>query len=211
MGGFDALGEIRAGKSLRGGSEQDRMAACSELLAALLRGRPTLPASRGDATKSFDDVPLAVRLPLFSCPFRECRFATDGRAEFLTHLVSGCHAAAVEITCGEFLGRVRALDFVHNAISVRERKQIPRIGMATTRRALRALATTYNDESIQALACFICGCIYTTFEGPKPPPDEDGVQRVSGHCDITMASSSWLRGLERHHPGSLLNNCSYEL
>ena len=113
------------------------------------------------------------------------------------------HAASSLVACEPSI--------LYTTLSLCARKQIPRIGMATTRRALRALVTTYNDESIQALACFICGCTYTTFEGPAPPPDEDGVQRVSGHCEISIKNLSWFRELERHHPGSLLNNCSCEL
>ena len=57
--------------------------------------------------------------------------------------------------------------FVQRAMSTIERQPIPRIGMATTRRALRLLTTVYNDEAINAWVCFVCGEIHSAMHGPE--------------------------------------------
>ena len=48
---------------------------CSQKLSEHIRVRPTLPASIENYEKSFTDVETAIRLPLFSCPFRGCAYA----------------------------------------------------------------------------------------------------------------------------------------
>ena len=52
-------------------TEQDVWSRESKKLSAYLRERPTLPASSEDPQISFDSVDTAIRLPLFSCPFRK--------------------------------------------------------------------------------------------------------------------------------------------
>ena len=112
-----------------------------------------------------------MRLPLFSCPFRGCAYATDDRAAFLRHLASPAenlgHYALVKNLCGHHFSIASSLDFVYSAISIIERRQIPCIGMATTRRALRQLTKVYNDDAIKALVCFVCGEIHCTMRGPE--------------------------------------------
>ena len=145
---------------------------------------------------------IAIRLPLFSCPFRGCVYATDDRSSFLDHLVSNYHYALVSKLCSRFFAIAPPLDFVHNAISIIERGQIPCIGMATTRRALRRLTQVYNDKEVKALVCFLCGEIHTTIHGPEPLKEELSIEYIN---------RDWFRSVEARHPGSLLNNCSYEL
>ena len=74
--------------------------------------------------------------------------------------------------CGRHFSIARPLDFVYSAMSIIERRQIPCIGMATTRRALRHLTHVYNDEAVKALVCFVCGGIHTTLRGPQPFEDD---------------------------------------
>ena len=144
--------------------EQDEWAICSKLLSDHMRDRPTLPASWDDASVSFEDVALAIRLPLYSCPFSRCVFATDARVCYLKHLVDydSPHLELIPNVCGTPQHKT-PLDFVYNAMSMKERNKIPLIGPATTRRALRTLIRRYNDETIAALVCFSCGQIKTTF------------------------------------------------
>ena len=148
------------------------MMLCSHELAKYLRTRPTLPASTEDSEISFADVETAIRLPLFSCPVRGCAFANDKRAAFLRHIAAPAeadgHFALVKNLCGHHFPIASPLDFVNIAMSIIERRQIPCIGMATTRRALRHLTTVYNDEAIKALVCFVCGEIHRTMRGPEP-------------------------------------------
>ena len=188
------------------------MMQCSEELAKHLRGRPTLPASTENSAVSFADVDIAMRLPLFSCPFRGCAYGTDERAAFLRHLASPTevdgHYALVKDLCGQHFSKASPLDFVYNAMSVIERRQIPCIGMATTRRALRHLTTVYNDEAIKALVCFVCGEIHCTMRGPEPFEEES---TQCAQSSIEYMGRDWFRAIEARHPGSLLNNCSYEL
>ena len=80
--------------------------------------------------------------------------------------------------------------------------------MATTRRALRHLTKVYNDDTVKALICFVCGEIHCTIPSPKPLEEND-----THHVDrcIRYLNRRWFQDLEWTHPGSLLNNCSYEL
>ena len=193
--------------------ERDQLMRCSRELATHMRARPTLPASTSDCEQSFDDVESAIRLPLFSCPFRSCTYATDERAAFLSHLASASetstsHYNLVSKICSRFFSIASPLHFVYNAISTIERQQIPLIGMATTRRALRQLTKVYNDESTKALVCFVCGEIHCTMRGPEPFEAESPGHAITA---ISYRNLAWFRYVESTFPGSLLNNCSYEL
>ena len=152
--------------------ERDQLLECSQQLSVHLRERPTLPANADNNEVSFADVETAIRLPFFSCPFRGCAYATDDRAVFLRHLASPTerdgHYMLVRNICGQHFSLAPPLDFVYSAISIIERRQIPCIGMATTRRALRQLTKVYNNDTIKALVCFVCGEIHCTMRGPKP-------------------------------------------
>ena len=154
-------------------SEQDEWMHCARRIAMLLRSRPTLPASWEDTSKSFTQVEAAVRLPLYSCPFKRCVFATNNGDEFLQHLASEAPTSPpfhkLKAICEQHRHVARPLDFIYLALATIEREQVPLIGMATTRRALRELTTRYNDTEVQALTCFVCGCIHTTTNGPEHP------------------------------------------
>ena len=53
-------------------TEQDDLKQRAEKLAVHLRSRPTLPARYDKPSESFQDVSSGVRLPLYSCPFKNC-------------------------------------------------------------------------------------------------------------------------------------------
>ena len=82
--------------------------------------------------------------------------------------------------------------------------------MAATRRALRALTMVFNDEKVKALVCFVCGQIHTTV-GSSVPEDCKDESSSGSHGAIRYFGLAFLRWLESTCPGTLLNNCSYEL
>ena len=165
---------------------------CRRLAQELLRDRPTLPPDLDDPRMSLRDVSVAIRLPCFSCPFKDCLFCTDDRADFMLH-VGGMqdgspHWADIQRVCGT-APHMRAIDWVGGAIACVERANFPRVGPATTRRALRRLTQVYSEDSIRALACFCCGQLRTTWAGP---PDIDyvaGLQR-DGEAEIKYCGLS---------------------
>ena len=199
-------------------TEQDIWDLCARRLAEHLRPRPTLPENIANRSAPALDVTIAVELPLYSCPFRGCTDCWDDRLEFLRHIGSckGPHHEVIKETCDECFDFATALDFVYLAMSLQERDRIPAIGMATTRRALRTLTTRYNDQSIKALVCFVCGCIHTTLQGyeswrfqPENASRED--EQIGARRDIELCDSAFFTNAEQARPGTLLNNCSYEL
>ena len=161
---FEALATANPPKQ----TEQDAWNDAARRLSAFLRKRPTLPADAVNPFDSFSHLQLAIRLPLYSCPFLGCTFCTDTRLEFLRHLGSrnGPHSRDIDPLCRRFFSVASPLDFVYLAMAVIERDQVPAVGMATTRRSLRTLTTTYNDNSIQSLVCFVCASMFCTFAGP---------------------------------------------
>ena len=104
------------------------------------------------------------------------------------------------------------LDYVYGAVASAERERWPRLGLSTTRRALNGLCERYNDEKIQCLACFICCQLRTTMEG-FPAVDLEKPATTEPKCtkEISMRSPDDLEELQRDRPGSLLNNCGYDL
>ena len=208
----DACWEVQAEATAVADTEQDRIEECCKDLSRHLRERPTLPANSWDPNVSFKDVDQAVRLPLFSCPFKGCIFNTDQRLEFLRHVghQTGPHYKTITDKCKKFFEIGKPLDFVYQAMALKERDQIPCIGMATTRRALRTLTTVFNDKTIKSLSCFVCARIFTTLSGPSGiVHDKDDIVRP--RTDIEFVTKEWLQETERQNPGTLLNNCSFEL
>ena len=199
-------------------SEEDAWDQCARRLATFLRPRPTLPAHADDTTQSFTNVKVPIRLPLYACPFKGCTYSTDDEVSFDRHIGSrkgkDPHHKTIADACGQYLDLFDSKDFVHRAVSLVEQAQVPLIGPATTRRALRQLAARYNDETIKAVCCFVCGQLHTTFEGPLPAEQHDSngiASRPFPQRTIRFVDKAWLSSLEASHPGSLLNNCSYEL
>ena len=65
--------EVRARDQVDEPTEQDDWRQrCERLAQELLRDRPTLPPDWIDSKISLRDVSVAIRLPCFSCPFKEC-------------------------------------------------------------------------------------------------------------------------------------------
>ena len=194
-------------------TEQDELKQCAEKLAVHLRSRPTLPARYDNPSESFQDVSSGIRLPLYSCPFKNCVFHSDHRIAFLKHLSadepSSPHRKILRETCGQWLHNMTSLDFVYKAVSILEQKQIPLIGLCTTRRALRQLTTRFNDGRIKSISCFACGQIHTTACGPEHI--NRGTGESEHYSSIDFRTRIWLNEIEAKHPGTLLNNISFDL
>ena len=103
--------------------------------------------------------------------------------------------------------------YVSEAIAVAERERWPLLGLSVTRRSLNILAKRYNDEQIQCLTCFICAQQRTTCAG-YPVVDltnDQANQSLPCHAEIRYYTQADFSAVETDFPGTLLNNCSYEL
>ena len=202
-----------ANKSRNHQTEQDIHAQCAKKLAEHLRNRPTLPACPINPKNSFTEVDLAIRLPLYSCPFKMCTFGTDNKREFLLHVGSraGKHIKTIKQCCAPKFRDFHPIEWVSEAVATIERNNFPCIGLATTRRALRTLTKVYNDESIKAVACFSCGCLYTTLQGPEAIDWDREETLLPPIRDIFYLDAKYLRKIELERKGTLLNNLAFEL
>ena len=149
------------------------LARCAELR-KYLRRRATLPLNRDGSVMTVEDVQSGMGLPSYSCPFSNqgtaaCIFHTCDRTLFLHHIAGGIrdmtHAGLIREVCKTDFPWITSLDYVQEAMSAAEREGWPRVGLATTRRALNVLASRYIDDKIQCLVCFICGQLRTTCAG----------------------------------------------
>ena len=192
--------------------EADQWLACAQRLATHLRDRPTMPASKECPEVSWAPGDLSARLSRYACPFKSCLFATDSRVEFLRHVGSdrSPHSSVIHGICSKFLAWFTPLDFVHFAASTLERDRIPVVGPATTRRSLRTLKSRFCDSKVRALICFVCGQIHSTAAGPDCLDRGTGEVR-NGRRDIAYHNRNWLLKCEAECPGTLVNNCGYEL
>ena len=145
---------------------------------------------------------------------KKCLFHTEDRCEFLLHVggVNSPHRVDIEQSGGPpDTPHMRRIDYVAGAVSVQERRQWPRLGLSITRRTLRGVARALTDGSTQCLVCFVCGEQRTTLTGPEHPDFEEVNLVPKQRRNIEYCSVAYFRSLERTHPHSLLNNCSYLL
>ena len=104
------------------------------------------------------------------------------------------------------------LDYVGGAMACAERERWPKLGLSTTRRALNQLGLRYNDSKMKCLSCFICCQLRTTCEGyASVNLDSQNLNESSSNAEIRYRSSVSFCKMEEKHPGTLLNNCSYDL
>jgi hypothetical protein len=94
------------------------------------------------------------------------------------------------------------LDYVYGAVAVKERERWPDAGFAVARRSLRHVAARYNDQSIRCIACFVCGSQEITVDDFDGNEDKKPIQHVG---------KAFFEKAENSCPGTLLNNCSYDL
>jgi len=69
-------------------------------------------------------------------------------------------------------------DVYKEALAVQERRAVPAVGPAVDRRAFEATLERYNDDSIQALICFVCARIC--------------LKTGASHSEIEYCAGSWL-------------------
>ena len=159
-------------------TEQDLWQTCAKQLSTHLRDRPILPASWHSEAKSVREVNIALKLPLYSCPFTGCDLSCDDRCLFLKHFDgnanSAPHAALISSICDDGHPQAKHSDWVSLAVTLVEREQFLRTGMAVTRRSLRCLAQRFNDANIKALICFACGQVHSSMTGPEHLVSKNG-------------------------------------
>ena len=188
---------------------------CVELR-TYMRMRPCLPLKQDGTEMTSEDLSTGVQLPLYACPFKNCVYVSNDRVQFLHHVAGGVkdprHRACIESICGTNLTWMTRLDYVNGAVAKAERERWPLLGLSTTRRALNTLCKRYNDKTVLCGACLICGQIRTTCEGYPPIAlESNDVTQDRVSKEFAWHSLEWLRHLEKNCPGTLLNNCSYEL
>lgn len=185
-------------------------------LRRFMRQRPCLPCNRDGSAMSYNDVCSGIRLPLYSCPYIGCSFCTDDRCIFLHHVAGGVsdttHLDIFEKILTEELDWIGRLDYVYGAAAVAERERWPRIGLSTTRRALNMVCQRYNDDTIKCLACFVCAQLRTTVSGYPHIDLSEAVQNDKFcNTEVEWRGAGAFDKLEADRPGTLLNNCSYDL
>ena len=196
--------------------EQDMIRQRCARLRGQMRLRPCLPSKNGEEVLSSEELSAGVQLPLYSCPWRGCTFATNDRALFLHHVAGGVsdpiHKDALQLICQEDLPWMTFLDYVYGAVAIAERERWPLLGLSVTRRSLNLLCQRFNDATTQCLACFVCGQLRTTCTG-YPEVDLNTPVDHAGHgiAEIRARDIDWFAAVEKKCPGTLLNNCSYEL
>ena len=165
---------------------------------------------------SYADVCSGTKLPIYSCPYQNCSFRCEDRCLFLHHVAGGrsdsTHREMLDGVLKVDLPWMNRLDYVYGAVAVAERERWPRIGLSTTRRALNVLCQRYNDESTQCLACFVCAQLRVTCRGYAAINLDRPVQTKKRYnSEIELRGRAAFRALETQCPGTLLNNCSYNL
>ena len=86
------------------------------------------------------------------------------------------------------------------------------LGLSTTRRSLNLLALRYNDQTTECMVCFICGQIRTTCAG-YPPVDlgSSSSSPAPANVEIRYWKEAAFQDVEKEFPGTLLNNCGFDL
>ena len=91
-----------------------------------------------------------------------------------------------------------------------ERRNFPRVGRATTRRALQRQTQSFCDDFVQAVVCFCCGQIRTTLAGQPCIDYSTGAVSSRGNTEIEYFGHAWLEQVNRARPGTLECNCGYD-
>ncbi|CAJ1431386.1 unnamed protein product, partial [Effrenium voratum] len=155
-------------------------------LALKLRLQPTLPPGAGKA-----ELKDGAVWPRAFCAFDGCGWeAADGLEADLARHLEAEHAEDLEPVAARLL-RPRcpdALSSVYNeAVAQRCRADAPLAGCSLDRTALRSFAKATAKDSVEALICFCCACVYTR------------VAEVGERSEI-----QWQRPLSRAPSGELL-------
>ena len=133
-------------------------------LALKLRLQPTLPPGADEA-----EVKDGAVWPRTFCAFDGCGWeAADGlEADLARHLETE-HADDLEPVAARLLRPCcpDALLSVYNAaVAQRCRADAPLAGCSLDRTALRSFAKATAKDSVEALICFCCACVYTRARG----------------------------------------------
>ncbi|CAJ1414058.1 unnamed protein product, partial [Effrenium voratum] len=155
-------------------------------LALKLRLQPTLPPGADEA-----ELKDGAVWPRAFCAFDGCGWeAADGLEADLARHLEAEHAEDLEPVATRLL-RPRcpdALSSVYNeAVAQRCRADAPLAGCSLDRTALRSFAKATAKDSVEALICFCCACVYTR------------VAEVGERSEI-----QWRRPLNRAPSGELL-------
>ena len=92
-------------------------------------------------------------------------YACCGQASCLREHLVVAHAAALQKTCGLEGFLSDSYDYYLEAVAVRERQSMPKVGCSVDRRTFQHVKEDLADDSVRALVCMCCQCIATTSNG----------------------------------------------
>ena len=142
--------------------------------------------------------------------------SSSSRSTFLHHIAGGIsdptHRDMLERTCCYDMAWMTHLDYVYGAAGIAARERWPLLGLSVTRRSLNLLCLRYNDATMQCLSCFVCGQLRTTCQGYPGVDLNTAIDDSAIHSyEIKTHDITWFDEMENASPGTLLNNCNYEL
>ena len=151
-------------------------------LAQHLRSNLLLPLSPelDSAGAVYTDVDTPVRLPRWHCPFQSCNGCDDNSCSKINsecgwwqHIwLDNAHRKVLEgiisthgLPIHNCSIRETAFSILMSAMTAKERQTIPLVGAAVDRRVLVHLGEILQDDRIQTLMCFVCGCKHVRMSG----------------------------------------------
>ena len=187
-------------------------------LSLLFRDDVLLPLNPFDAqgVKVWTDVQSGIVLPPWHCAFANCG-AAEATVESCRHHEdrvwqhvwrSGAHKEVLRKCIQQF--RLRgssqteeevAFTLYGLALADKERACCPRVGLATDRRTLGHIGEVFQEENIQTLVCFICGCKHVSHEGVDKfgKPQEKGTISFRRHTHLHKLLQSVGEGSGRYN------------
>ena len=153
---------------------------------------------------------------MYSCPWRDCSFGTNNRTRFLHRIAGGAadktHQHDLQTICKNDTIWMSHLDYVHGAVALAERERWPLLGLSVTRRSLNRLCKRFNNRTVKRLCCFVFGQLRTACESYATVDlNADDLHTPDATSEISLRGSAWFQNPEKNCPGTLLNNCSYDL
>lgn len=176
--------------------------AAAKLAHRQLRSRPTIPPALEAMVNVNECIDQCQRLPPVSCAFKGCDW-NGAWSENISNDTTKASESPYDRQLRDHVLNTHihqikdALNFQHGdlwdvykqAISVKERENVPVVGPAIDRRSIDHTLCAYNDRNIKYLICFACARIRVTTPGARP--------------QIEYVSGDWLLALP---PGSLWKN-----
>ena len=171
-----------------------------DIIVSSLRAFPTIPPGRSDVR-----VEDGERWPAVFCAFQNCMWEQmDGSEEDLVAHLQEAHREELKPAAELLpmsLDESAALRSVYNeAIAEILRGQVPIAGPSLDRTALHAYAKATEEDKVEALICFCCGCIHTHIKQDADKNDIDWVWPV----EISSSGDTLMFGMALNAASQLI-------